>query len=120
MISMDFDIPSGAERILQLLTGAGYEAYFVGGCVRDLLRGVPPHDWDICTSAHPEETAACFNGHHVFKTGLKHGTVTVLMDGEPYEITPTAQRVPIRTAAVRILCALSPIYRRTWPGGISP
>ena len=84
---MDFDIPSGAAHILQSLTAAGYEAYFVGGCVRDLLRGVPPHDWDICTSARPEETASCFAGSRVINTGIRHGTVTVLMDGEPYEIT---------------------------------
>lgn len=84
---MDFDIPSGGSHILKTLTAAGYEAYFVGGCVRDLLRGVPPHDWDICTSARPEETAACFAGQRVLKTGFKHGTVTVLMGGEPYEIT---------------------------------
>ena len=84
---MNFDIPSGAEHILRSLTGAGYEAFFVGGCVRDLLRGVPPHDWDICTSARPEETAACFAGRRVLKTGFRHGTVTVLMEGEPYEIT---------------------------------
>ena len=84
---MGFDIPSGAEHILKSLVAAGYEAYFVGGCVRDLLRGVPPHDWDICTSALPEETAACFSRRRVLKTGLRHGTVTVLMDGDPYEIT---------------------------------
>ena len=59
----------------------------MGGCVRDLLRGVDPHDWDICTSARPEETEHCFAGHRLIKTGLKHGTVTVLEDGEPYEIT---------------------------------
>ena len=87
MISMGFDIPSAAEHILKSLTAAGYEAYFVGGCVRDLLRGVPPHDWDVCTSARPEETEACFNRHQVLKTGFRHGTVTVLMDGRPYEIT---------------------------------
>ena len=84
---MGFDIPSGAEYILKSLTAAGYEAYLVGGCVRDLLRGVPPHDWDVCTSARPEETAACFSRLRVLKTGFKHGTVTVLMDGRPYEIT---------------------------------
>ena len=84
---MIFDIPAGAEYILRALTGAGYEAFFVGGCVRDLLRGYPPHDWDICTSARPEETADCFAGHPVLETGLKHGTVTVLLDGKPYEIT---------------------------------
>ena len=84
---MKFKIPSGARYILQTLNDAGYEAYLVGGCVRDLLRSVEPHDWDICTSARPEETERCFVGHRIIETGLKHGTVTVLEDGEPYEIT---------------------------------
>ena len=84
---MKFDIPAGARHILQTLNGAGFEAYLVGGCVRDLLRGVEPHDWDICTSALPEETEGCFAGQRIIETGLKHGTVTVLVKGEPYEIT---------------------------------
>ena len=87
MISVDYDIPSGAAYLLRTLTAAGYEAYLVGGCVRDLLRGAAPHDWDICTSARPEETESCFIGQRVLETGLRHGTVTVLMDGAPYEIT---------------------------------
>ena len=84
---MKFEIPDGARRILQTLNSAGHEAYLVGGCVRDLLRGVEPHDWDICTSALPEETEQCFADRRVIETGLKHGTVTVLEEGEPYEIT---------------------------------
>ncbi len=80
---MKFEIPSGAQKILQTLTDAGYETYLVGGCVRDLIRGVGPHDWDICTSARPEETESCFAGQRIIETGLKHGTVTVLEDGEP-------------------------------------
>lgn len=84
---MKFEIPDGARHILQTLNSAGHEAYLVGGCVRDLLRGVEPHDWDICTSALPEETEQCFAGQRVIETGLKHGTVTVLVGGEPYEIT---------------------------------
>lgn len=84
---MKFEIPDGARHILQTLNGAGYEAYLVGGCVRDLLRGVEPHDWDICTCALPEETEQCFTDRRVIETGLKHGTVTVLEEGEPYEIT---------------------------------
>lgn len=84
---MTFDIPSGARHILQTLNDTGYEAYLVGGCVRDLLRGMEPHDWDVCTSALPEETEACFAGHRIIETGLKHGTITVLEGGEPYEIT---------------------------------
>lgn len=84
---MNFEIPDGARRILQTLNNAGYEACLVGGCVRDLLRGVEPHDWDICTSALPEETERCFAGRRVIETGLKHGTVTVIEEGGPYEIT---------------------------------
>lgn len=84
---MKFEIPAGAQHILQILTSAGYEARLVGGCVRDLLRGVPPHDWDICTSARPEETQALFAGQRIIETGLKHGTVTVLVGNEPYEVT---------------------------------
>ena len=84
---MKFEIPSGAKHILQALTNAGYGAWLVGGCVRDLLRGVAPHDWDICTSARPKETVVCFAGQRIIETGLKHGTVTVLEDSEPYEIT---------------------------------
>lgn len=80
---MKFDVPAGAAHILQTLNGAGHEAYLVGGCVRDLLRGVAPHDWDICTSACPEETERRFAGQRIIETGLKHGTVTVLAEGEP-------------------------------------
>ena len=84
---MKFDIPAGARYILQTLNGAGYETYLVGGCVRDLLRGAEPHDWDICTSARPEEAERCFAGQRIIETGLKHGTITVLVEGEPHEIT---------------------------------
>ena len=84
---MNSEIPDGARRILQTLNSVGHEAYLVGGCVRDLLRGVEPHDWDICTSALPEETERCFAGQRLIETGLKHGTVTVLENGDPYEIT---------------------------------
>ena len=84
---MKLEIPDGARHIIQTLSSACYEAYLVGGCVRDLLRGVEPHDWDICTSALPEETEQCFADRRVIETGLKHGTVTVLEGGEPYEIT---------------------------------
>lgn len=84
---MNNKISPGAGHILRALTTAGHEAYLVGGCVRDLLRGVEPHDWDICTSARPEETEACFYGQRVLETGLRHGTVTVLEGSESYEIT---------------------------------
>ena len=84
---MRFELPPGALEVLRRLNAAGYQAYAVGGCVRDMARGVPPHDYDICTSALPAQTERCFAGERVVETGIKHGTVTVLMAGEPYEIT---------------------------------
>lgn len=84
---MHIDIPEKIQKILRRLNGSGYEAYIVGGCVRDALMGRTPHDFDITTSALPEQTCAVFSDLTVIPTGLKHGTVTVLCEGEPLEIT---------------------------------
>ena len=84
---MKFCIPQSVQRALDVLTEAGYEAYLVGGCVRDALRGTEPHDYDITTAALPEQTLAAFRGYRTIETGLRHGTVTVLIDGMPIEIT---------------------------------
>lgn len=81
------DIPESIRLVLDRLEQAGYEAYIVGGCVRDSLMGAQPHDFDITTSALPEETKQVFSDMRVIETGMKHGTVTVLADGEPVEIT---------------------------------
>lgn len=80
-------IPVAVRQVLQQLHKAGFEAYPVGGPVRDLLRGVTPHDWDITTSALPEQVMACFTDHRVIPTGLPHGTVTILAEEWPVEIT---------------------------------
>lgn len=87
MNSFTFSIPSPVAEALERLESAGYAAYLAGGCVRDLLRGVPPHDYDLTTDALPEETMKVFSGFPVIPTGLKHGTVTVLLDSHPLEIT---------------------------------
>lgn len=79
-------IPAQAAQVLQTLERHGYEAYLVGGCVRDLLMGRTPEDWDMTTSARPEETMALFGGSAI-PTGLQHGTVTVCMDGMRFEVT---------------------------------
>ncbi len=79
-------IPEEPKRLMQRLLDAGYEAFAVGGCVRDSLLGRTPHDWDICTNALPEQTKAVFSDFRVLDTGLKHGTLTVLLEA-PYEIT---------------------------------
>ena len=84
-------IPEHVQHILNQLTSAGFEAYAVGGCVRDSVMGRTPNDWDICTSALPEETMQIFSGCHVIKTGMKHGTVTVMLEKKPYEITTFRQ-----------------------------
>ena len=76
-----------APEVLRRLNGAGYEAFLVGGCVRDALRQVPPHDYDVTTSALPEQVQAVFPDAAVIGTGLKHGTVTVLWRGLPVEVT---------------------------------
>ncbi len=80
-------LPAGAEKIITSLQENGFDAYVVGGCVRDYLFGMKPHDWDICTSARPEEVERCFAGQRIIETGLKHGTVTVIQDGAAYEVT---------------------------------
>lgn len=82
---MILEIPKNAEIILNILENAGYEAYVVGGCVRDSILGRTPDDWDITTSAKPEQVKELF--HRTVDTGLQHGTVTVLMEKEGYEVT---------------------------------
>ena len=80
-------LPPQVSRALALLNSAGHEAYLVGGAVRDYAMGKTPHDWDITTAALPEQTAAVFAHYRLIETGIQHGTVTVLLDGEPLEIT---------------------------------
>lgn len=79
--------PPSCLKALQMLNEAGYEAFIVGGCVRDSLLGKAPKDWDICTAATPEEMMAVFAGERIIPTGIAHGTLTVLIEGTPYEIT---------------------------------
>ena len=82
-----FSIPEHARIVVDRLEYCGYEAYVVGGCVRDSLLGRTPKDWDVCTNALPDEVLRVFRRFHVIKTGLKHGTVTVICDGESVEVT---------------------------------
>ena len=84
---MELRLPPWAEEALAVLDGAGYEAYAVGGCVRDALLGRPLHDIDITTNATPKQVKDAFVGRPVIETGIRHGTVTVLIDHNPMEIT---------------------------------
>lgn len=90
MDSFKRKLPAQVMYILKQLENAGFEAYVVGGCVRDMMLGKEPKDWDICTDAKPQQVITIFGKSNVFPTGLKHGTVTVVPtngEGEGYEIT---------------------------------
>ncbi len=87
MVNIQLNIPPVVADILARLEGAGHSAYAVGGALRDLIRGIPPHDWDIATSATPDEVAAVFVGENLIPTGIAHGTQTLVIDHIPYEIT---------------------------------
>ena len=82
---MRIEIPAKANQIIARLEGAGYEAYVVGGCVRDALLGRAAADWDITTNARPEQVKALFS--RTIDTGIQHGTVTVLLGREGFEVT---------------------------------
>jgi len=83
----DIWIPGGAKYIIQILNMFGFQGYVVGGCVRDSLLRTTPHDWDLCTDARPVEIIKCFQGHKVIETGIKHGTVTIVLPDGNYEVT---------------------------------
>ncbi|MBC5702296.1 MAG: CCA tRNA nucleotidyltransferase [Hungatella sp.] len=82
---MEMRVPADAEQIIEKLNEHGFEAYVVGGCVRDSLLGKEPEDWDITTSAKPEEVKAIFS--RTIDTGIQHGTVTVMLNRQGYEVT---------------------------------
>ena len=89
---IEINIPKNVDFIINRLEEAGYEAYAVGGCVRDSLLGRNPADWDITTSAMPEEVKKLFK--ITIDTGIQHGTVTVLLDHVGYEVTTSPNRPP--------------------------
>ena len=80
-------IPEKVRKVISALRECGHEAYMVGGCVRDSLLGKEPGDYDVTTSANPDEMKRSLAGFKIIETGLKHGTLTVMSDGEPIEVT---------------------------------
>ena len=84
---MTVPLSAGAATVLQCLHRNGFEAYAVGGCVRDALLERPIHDYDICTNALPQQMQQCFEGMRVIPTGIAHGTLTVLYEEEAVEVT---------------------------------
>lgn len=83
----NIEVPAPVNYIIQELEKCGHEAYMVGGCVRDSVLGRKPHDYDICTSATPDEILQAFPYEEIIPTGLQHGTITILINKEPFEVT---------------------------------
>ena len=77
-------LPKNCERIIECLNTSGFEAYIVGGCVRDSLLKKIPSDWDICTNATPEDMKEVFKAYKLIPTGIAHGTLTVLIEKEAF------------------------------------
>lgn len=86
-MSIKINIPENANKIIHILEKHNHSAYVVGGCVRDSILNRPVHDWDICTSATPDEMLEIFRDYRIIETGIQHGTVTIVIDGEAYEVT---------------------------------
>ncbi len=86
-MNIEINMPNEVEKALNILNTNGFEAYIVGGCVRDAILGLFPSDWDITTSAKPDEICNCFYNYKTIKTGIKHGTVTVVINRMHLEIT---------------------------------
>ena len=84
---LNIKIPIDVQKLINLLNENGYEAYVVGGAVRDSILNRPVHDWDVCTSATPSEMLKVFRGKKVIETGLKHGTITVIENDMAIEVT---------------------------------
>ena len=84
---MQIQIPDYIQVLIDLLNQNHYSAYVVGGAIRNALLGLPIHDYDLTTDATPDEMLQVFSTHRVFKTGIQHGTITVLSKGQPVEIT---------------------------------
>ena len=84
---MNIVLPKNVKLIIDILNKNNFEAFIVGGCVRDSIIRLTPHDWDICTNAKPEEIKKCFEFFNTFDSGIKHGTISIVIDGEVYEVT---------------------------------
>ena len=84
---MIIEYPNEVKTIIERLSKKGFEAFIVGGCVRDCFMNTIPHDWDICTNAEPDQTESCFSEYKTISIGKKHGTIGIVIHGKLYEVT---------------------------------
>lgn len=87
MIYMNFTLPKNVLNIISKMESNGFQCYTVGGCVRDMILGLTPKDYDLTTNAKPDEIISIFKDYKIIDAGIKHGTVAVIIDNEVYEIT---------------------------------
>lgn len=87
MDKFKFNLPENVKTALKILEDSGFDSYVVGGCVRDLMLGIEPHDYDITTPAMPSDVKNIFSNYKIIDTGIEHGTVTVIIEKMPLEIT---------------------------------
>lgn len=97
MQNLYIKIPDGANVVIDKLYENGHSAFVVGGCVRDFILEKEPHDWDICTDALPEQVMQIFGEKNVIPTGIKHGTVTVLIETTTMRLRHTVSMACIQT-----------------------
>lgn len=116
---MMINVKRGAAIIIRGLKAQSFQAYLVGGCIRDALLGKAPEEWDITTSARPQQVAKLFK--KVIPTGIEYGTVTILLDDGRYEVTTfRADERYVNGTAIPRTSSLPTISTRTFPGAISP
>ena len=119
LTSMFGTLPGAVQTALTTLQQAGIQAVLVGGCVRDALMGVPPHDFDIAAGAPPAVLKDVFSAFPLILDGEKHGTVTPGIDHTPVEITSFRTEAATRTGAIPTKSPLPPPWKTTSCGGIS-
>ena len=113
-------LPQAVQYCITSLEAAGFRAFAVGGCVRDSLLGLTPADFDLCTSATPEQIAQVFVRHQLLHHGEKHGTVGVVLDGEVFEITTFRTEGGYEDSRHPDWVDFVEMWKPILPGGISP
>jgi len=115
---MKIILPRNIANIIEIINNSGFKAHIVGGCVRDIIIGKVPTDWDITTNASPQVIKSLFP--KTVDTGIRHGTVTVIQDGISIEVPPGAKNPVTVTTGIPTAFARQTHWRMIYPAGTSP